>query len=285
MGLMPSIVCQLLLEYCVGHCRLLTAVRDLLCEPVEMCVSPEKVSVIMPAYNAEDFIAQAIESVVGQTHSDWELIIVDDCSTDRTVSIIESHARADRRIVFLQHQQNQGVAATRNRALKVAQGAYIAFLDSDDYWLSHKLERQLGFMGEHGALICCSNYKRVDEQGNELGVVEPPHSIRYQDLLRSNFIGNLTGIYNANELGKVFFKPIAHEDYVAWLSVLKTGHHAYCIPEVLAYYRVYDQSTSSNKFKTISWQWKIYRDEEQLNFFHSLYLMCFYVFYALQKRL
>jgi teichuronic acid biosynthesis glycosyltransferase TuaG len=250
-----------------------------------MCVSLEKtVSVIMPAFNAEDFIAQAMESVVNQTHSDWELIIVDDCSNDRTASIIDSHARDEPRIVFLQQQQNQGVAAARNRALEAAQGEYIAFLDSDDYWLPNKLERQLAIMAEKGALICCSNYMRMDEKGNELGIVEPPRSIHYKDLLKSNFIGNLTGIYKAKELGKVFFKSIAHEDYVAWLTILKSENPAYCIPEVLAFYRVYDQSTSSNKFKTVSWQWKIYREEEQLGFFHSLYLMFFYMYYALQKR-
>jgi glycosyltransferase involved in cell wall biosynthesis len=238
----------------------------------------------MPAYNSEEYITLAIESVVNQTHSDWELIIVDDFSKDRTASIIGGYARKDPRIVFLQQQQNQGVAATRNRALEVAQGEYIAFLDSDDYWRSNKLERQLAFMAEKGALICCSNYARIDEKGNVLGVVEPPRSIHYKDLLKSNFIGNLTGIYKAKELGKVFFKSIGHEDYVAWLTVLKSGNPAYCIPEVLAFYRVYDQSTSSNKFKTINWQWKIYREEEQLNFCHSLYLMFFYMFYALRKR-
>lgn len=244
-----------------------------------------QVSVIMPAYNSEGFIAQAIESVVSQTHFDWELIIVDDCSKDKTTSIIESYAEKEPRIVFLQHHQNQGVAAARNSALGAAQGDYIAFLDSDDYWLPDKLARQLAFMAEKGALICCSNYKRMDETGNELGVVEPPESFHYKDLLKSNFIGNLTGIYNAKELGKVFFKAVAHEDYVAWLTVLKSGYRVHCIPEVLAYYRVYDQSTSSNKFKTIGWQWRIYREEEQLNYFHSLYLMLFYVFYALQKRM
>ena len=210
--------------------------------------------------------------------------MLDDFSKDRTASIIEGYARNEPRIVFLQQQQNQGVAATRNRALEVAQGEYIAFLDSDDYWRSDKLERQLAFMAEKGALICCSNYERIDEKGNKLGVVEPPRSIHYKDLLKSNFIGNLTGMYNAKELGKVFFKTIAHEDYLAWLTVLKSGHQAYCLPEVLACYRVYDQSTSSNKFKTISWQWQIYREEEQLNFCHSLYLMFFYMFYALRKR-
>ena len=125
-----------------------------------------QVSVIMPAYNAEGFIAQAIESVINQTRSDWELIIVDDCSEDRTAAITNSYVQKDPRIVFLQHQQNQGVAAARNSALGVAQGDYIAFLDSDDYWLSNKLEKQLAFMVDRGALICCSNYRRMDEKGN-----------------------------------------------------------------------------------------------------------------------
>jgi glycosyltransferase involved in cell wall biosynthesis len=244
-----------------------------------------QVSVIMPAYNSEGFIVQAIESVISQTHANWELIIVDNCSSDGTASIIESYARDESRIVFIRHQRNKGIAASKNSALKTARGDYIAFLDSDDYWLSNKLEKQLAYMANSGALICCSNYRRIDAEGNELGVVEPPRSMVYKDLLKSNFMGNSTVIYNAKKLGKVFFKAIDYEDYVAWLTLLKSGCRAHCVPEVLAHYRVSDQSMSSNKFKTITWQWRIYREQEQLSCFHSLYLMLFYVFYAVQKRM
>lgn len=242
------------------------------------------VSVIMPAFDSGRYIAQAIDSVVGQSHPGWELIVVDDCSRDDTVSIVESYAHQEPRIVLIRNQQNQGVAATRNRALEAAKGEFVAFLDSDDYWQPDKLEKQLAYMLAEGVLICCSSYTRVDEDGNALGKVTPPGSIRYKDLLKSNFIGNLTGMYNVRALGKVFFKPVPHEDYVAWLTVLKSGHDAYCIRESLACYRVYDQSTSANKFRTIGWQWKIYRNEEHLGFFRSLYLMFFYMYYALKKR-
>ena len=242
------------------------------------------VSVIMPAYNAARFIEQAVESVVAQTYTHWELLIVNDCSTDTTSQMIHQLMAKHSQIRFFDQKINQGVAKTRNIAIDAAAADYIAFLDSDDIWLPNKLEKQLAFMEQHQASVCFSAYQRIDADNNDLNQVKIPAEISYKQLLKSNFIGNLTGIYNVNKLGKCRLEPVKHEDYVAWLKLVKQAGKAYGINEVLARYRVYGQSTSSNKLKTIAWQWKIYRTSQKLNMIQSLYYMSCYAYYAIQKR-
>jgi len=242
------------------------------------------VSIIMPAYNAGRFIRKAITSVVEQTYQNWQLIIVNDCSTDNTVEVAQQFVAQDSRIQLIQQAHNGGVAKARNTALEQAQGDYIAFLDSDDYWLVSKLEKQMSMMSRSDVSICHSYYQRMDEFGHLTNQVKAPDQVSYQELLKSNFIGNLTGLYNAKLLGKFYFKSVKHEDYVNWLALLKTGYDAYCIPEVLAHYRVYSQSTSANKLKAMTWQWNIYRQQEELSLMSSVYYMGYYAYYALMKR-
>ena len=169
-------------------------------------------------------------------------------------------------------------------AIEAARGRYIAFLDSDDLWLPEKLEKQIRFMEEESVLICYSHYQRMNAEGEPMGVVRTPSSVDYLKMLKSNFIGNLTGIYNAAELGKQYFTDFKHEDYVAWLSLIKRAGTARAVPEVLGLYRVYAGSTSANKLRALSWQWRIYRLSESLNFFESCRLMVYYGNYALSKR-
>lgn len=242
------------------------------------------VSIIMPAYNAARFIEQAVESVAAQTYTNWELLIINDCSTDNTSEIICQLMEKYSQIRFFDQKINQGVAKTRNIAIDEAKGEYIAYLDSDDIWLPQKLEKQLAFMEKYQALVCFSAYQRINAESNDLNQVSIPAEITYTGLLKSNFIGNLTGIYNAKKLGKCRLESIKHEDYVAWLKLVKQAGKAYGINEVLARYRVYGESTSSNKLKTIAWQWKIYRRSENLNIFKSLYYMACYAYFAIQKR-
>ena len=242
------------------------------------------VSIIMPAYNAERFIQQAIESVAAQTYPNWELLIVNDCSKDQTKAIVESLMPEYPQIRFFDQPSNQGVAAARNRAIIEAYGEYIAYLDSDDAWRPNKLERQLQSMQEQNASVCYTAYQRIDADNKPLNQVSVPTKIHYDDLLKSNFIGNLTGIYNAKHLDKCFLKPMKHEDYVAWLSLVKKAGHAIGINEILADYRVYGESTSANKFKTIAWQWKIYRQSENLGLIKSIYYMLNYAYFAVKKR-
>lgn len=242
------------------------------------------VSIVMPAHNAERYLDIAIESVLEQTFTNWELLIVNDASTDGTRLKASAWEQRDSRIKLFNLEENGGVAAARNRALEEAQGQYIAFLDSDDTWDKEKLSQQLRFMTDTDTKICYTDYRRVDETGEIMGAVKAPSEVSYNALLKSNFIGNLTGIYDAEKLGKEFLTDFGHEDYVAWLELLKKAGVARGIPIELASYRVYSGSISANKFRAMRWQWRIYRESQGLGRFSSLWYMICYVFYAGLKR-
>lgn len=243
------------------------------------------VSIIMPAYNASRFIGAAIDSVLAQTWPAWELLVVEDCSRDNTLAIARGYADKEARIRVFPQSRNQGVTAARNLALANAKGKYIAFLDSDDLWEPEKLSLQVAFMKNTGASVCYSGYQRIDQNGSKLAKVMPPSQTDYRNLLRGNVIGNLTGIYDAEALGKEPFKAYRHEDYVAWLALVKRAGKAVGISQPLASYRVYDGSISSNKIKTLGWQWRIYRESEQLNSLYSAWLMLHYAARAVFKRI
>jgi teichuronic acid biosynthesis glycosyltransferase TuaG len=243
------------------------------------------VSIIMPAYNAELYIGSAIESILGQSYQNWELLVVNDASSDKTGSIVEKIAEKDPRVTLFTNVTNMGIANSRNLALKNAKGRFIAFLDSDDLWLPEKLTTQLTHMIDKKAAIAYSGYTRINEHGKYLGTVIPPTLVTYDDLLKSNYIGNLTGVYDCQSLGKEYFKNFKHEDYIAWLNLLKRATCAHGIPRELAQYRVYSGSTSSNKFKTLGWQWRIYRESEQLPIVKSCLFMISYIRNALLKRM
>jgi teichuronic acid biosynthesis glycosyltransferase TuaG len=241
------------------------------------------ISVIMPNYNGSKYLSQAIESVINQSFVELELIIVDDCSTDDSVNILQSYALKDPRIFLYLNDTNRGVAYSRNRGISLSTGRYIAFLDSDDFWLPHKLSTQLKIFEKFNCKITYSAYEVVNGSNNILGKVVPPLRLNYSDLLKSNYIGNLTGMFDAFALGKPIILNVGHEDYVLWLNLLKRTDYAYGTQEVLAKYRKLEKSVSSNKIKTIKWQWKIYRDIQNLNLFKSLYLMIHYAFNGVFK--
>jgi teichuronic acid biosynthesis glycosyltransferase TuaG len=243
------------------------------------------VSILMPAYNAERYLSAAIESVLSQTYPQWELLIVNDGSTDGTQAMAERYQQQDPRIKVLNQNVNGGIAKARNRALDEANGRYIAFLDSDDLWIPDKLEKQLAFMTARKVSVSYGAYQRINEQGQHLGSVWPVQQLDYATLLKSNFIGNLTGIYDAEVLGKQYFGEFKHEDYVAWLALVKRAGKAMSINLELGSYRIYTDSTSANKFKAALWQWRIYRHSEHLSIAQSCYLMVHYFYYAVQKRL
>lgn len=248
-------------------------------------MSGNLVSVIMPVYNAANWMRRGVDSVLQQTHSHLELIAVDDGSQDESVAILDAYARADPRVRVHRQPVNDGVAAARNAGIAAAQGDYIAFLDADDWWHSSKLEKQLAGMRETGALISYSAYFRVAEDGRMLGQVTPPGKVSWRDMLASNFIGNLTGVY-ARRLGDVPFRRIGHEDYVFWLEQVRRAGEAIRVAtaEPLAWYLVRDSSLSANKLRAARWQWTIYREVEQLGLLQSTACMLRYVRHALAKR-
>lgn len=243
------------------------------------------VSVIMPVYNADAWLRRAIDSVLVQSHIELELIAVDDGSSDRSLDMLDAYAADDARVHVVRQPSNGGVAAARNAGIATARGDYISFLDADDWWHPAKLERQLTTMRDTGALISYASYWRVAEDGRVLSKVTPPAEVDWQDMLASNFIGNLTGMY-ARRLGDIPFQRIGHEDYVFWLEQIRRAGKAVRVesPEPLAWYLVRERSLSANKLRAASWQWDIYRNVAKLGMMQSAFCMARYVQHAVIKR-
>lgn len=245
---------------------------------------PPLVSVVMPVFNAQDYLCRSIDSVLAQSHAHLELVIVDDCSADRSWQLIAGYA-ADRRVKAIRQARNGGVAAARNAGLAAASGSYVAFLDSDDRWHPRKLEWQLAQMLQTGARVSYGAYDRVTAQGQLLSRVRPRAKVGYADMLKSNHIGHLTGMYHRS-LGAAEFRSVGHEDYVFWLELVRRAGEAVCVAggEPLAWYLVRADSVSANKLKAVRWQWHIYRDIEQLGRLAAARYMLHYVAHAVRKR-
>jgi glycosyltransferase involved in cell wall biosynthesis len=243
------------------------------------------VSVIMPVYNAERTMRKSIESVLHQTMDKLELILIDDASRDGSASIIEGFTRHDPRVKAIRQPANAGVAEARNAGLRAASGTHIALLDSDDWWHPRKLELQLRRMQEDHAMVSYTAYQRVAEDGRMLSRVNPPARVDHRDMLESNHIGNLTGIYDRS-LGDVSFMRMGHEDYVFWLDRVRRAGTAVRVDhdEPLAYYLVRNGSLSANKLRAARWQWRIYRDVEELSLLASAGFMLQYIRHAVAKR-
>ncbi len=248
-------------------------------------MSSDLVSVIMPVYNAEAWLRRAVDSVLQQSHRNLELIVVDDGSADSSAAMLEALACVDSRMRVQRQMVNGGVADARNAGVAMARGDYVAFLDADDWWHPAKLERQLTSLRRSGALISYGEYWRVAEDGRVLSRVTPPARVDWRDMLASNFIGNLTGMY-ARTLGDLPFRRIGHEDYVFWLEQVRRAGHAVRVEsdEPLAWYLVRESSLSANKLRAAGWQWVIYREVEGLGLLRSMLCMLRYVWHALRKR-
>ncbi len=242
------------------------------------------VSVVMPVYNAEATMRRSIESVLEQTFAALELVLVDDGSRDGSAAIIQEYVLVDPRVRSL-HQANAGVAAARNAGIAASRGSHVAFLDSDDWWAPCKLELQLDEMFRRDALVAYAGYQRIAEDGRLLSQVRPPAQVDYRDMLRSNHIGNLTGIYD-RRIGDAEFRRMGHEDYVFWLDRVRRAGIAVCVPsaEPLGFYLVRGGSVSANKLRAAGWQWRIYREVERLSLPRAGWYMLQYVIHALRKR-
>ena len=231
------------------------------------------VSVIMPAYNSSGSLKRSVGSVKAQTVSDWELLIVDDCSSDGTYDAALALSREDRRVRAFCTERNSGPAVARNIALENARGRYAAFLDSDDEWLPEKLERQIAFMRKKNAAFSCTAYDRVDENGNVLNRVTPFEKADYGKVLfYANPVGNSTAMFDRETLGDLRVPEIRkRNDFALWLAALKVTDYVYGMSDCLARYTVRVSSVSSNKRRLIRYQWQLYRQVEHLSLARTLW--------------
>ncbi len=245
------------------------------------------VSVITPAYNAAHFLEEAVKSVQNQTFSDWEMIIVDDCSTDETFSLAQRLAENDQRIKVLRNKKNSGVAATRNKAMDAATGEYIAFLDSDDLWLPQKLERQVKFMAEGQYALTYTNYQKFDSQTGERQskIIRAPATMTSRHIYGNTSIGCLTVMVNRKITGPFHMPLIGHtEDNITWQEILARGYIAHRLDEVLSLYREGNTSLTSSKREAAKQQWHTYREYYNFSIIKSTYYFIQYAFHAIKKH-
>lgn len=247
-------------------------------------LTKDLVSIVMPAYNCENYIGAAIDSVISQTYSTWELIIVDDGSKDKTGKVVENYSLNDARVRYYKFPCNFGAAVARNKAVELSKGQYMAFLDSDDIWFPEKLEKQIKFMKKYNFSFTCTSYNKIDANGAELNqVVEVKSKSNYEDILKRN-LGNSTVIYDSSVLGKFTVPKIKkRNDYVMWLQVIKKAKILYGLTEPLSSHRVRSDSLSKNKLKLVKYHWIVYRKIEKLSLIQSSYLILYWIFNTLLK--
>ncbi|MDM0469396.1 glycosyl transferase [Clostridium perfringens] len=246
----------------------------------------EKISIITASYNAERFIKNTIESVLKQTYQNWEMIIIDDCSSDNTESIVNRYVELDKRIKFYKLEKNSGAAIARNLGINKANGEFIAFLDSDDLWDENKLEKQIEFMKERKIGFSFTGYRLMKENGELLNKeIMVPEKVDYNSLLKNTIIGCLTVMIDKRIIGEFKMPELrAGQDTATWLSILRKGNIAYGYNEILASYRLVNGSISSNKMKALKRTWNIYRNVENLSLYKSIYCFLFYSKNAFLKR-
>lgn len=239
----------------------------------------ERVSVIIPVFKVERFIEQTILSVVNQNYPDIEIVLVDDCSPDRTAAIIKNMQEKYTNIEYYKLDKNSGAAVARNKALDIATGRYVAFLDGDDMWAEGKLEKQMAYMKKHNAAISCTAMDTVDEKGQALGSVRNVREkITYKFLLHNTMIATSTTIIDRNQTGD-FQMPLRRggQDYATWLMLMRNGIVCCGLDEVLSHYRVVSNSLSSNKWKSIRQVWEIQTVNEGINKVSAAINVCFFV--------
>ena len=245
-----------------------------------------EVSIITPTHNS-NYIDETVKSVKDQTFPNWEMIIVDDCSTDKTVERIKPYIEKDKRIKLIKLEKNVGAAEARNIALRLAKGKFIAFLDSDDLWKPEKLKIQYNFMVEKDIAFSFSNYCRITEDGKKvINEIKVPEKINYSGLLRNTIIGTLTVMINREKTGYFEMPNInSSHDFALWLQILKNGFNAYGIQQSLAYYREVASSNTAKKWKAAKDVWVVYRKIEKINSLYSIYFFTNYVLNAIKKRM
>ncbi|WP_303668988.1 glycosyltransferase family 2 protein [Selenomonas ruminantium] len=242
-----------------------------------MCIK-DLVSIITPTYNCGKFIAETIESVQSQTYKKWEMIIVDDYSTDNTKAVVELYQKQDSRIKYYCLDENSGAAVARTKAMELATGQYIAFLDSDDLWMPDKLEKQINFMCDNDYAFTCTAYQHMSEDGQMMEkVLKVIPKTNYNRLLLDCPVGNSTVIYDVSKMGKFKVPNIRkRNDDALWLAMLKKEKYIYGFSEVLMKYRLRNNSISSNKISLLKYTWQLYRDIEELSILTSVWHICWW---------
>lgn len=244
-----------------------------------------EVSIILPVYNGERYINRTITSVLQQTISDFELILIDDGSTDNTRELLYNWARKDSRIQLIENDCNMGVAEVRNKGIALAQGDYVCFIDSDDTWHSDKLERQLTFMKHNDSDFSCTAYAMVNEEGKFIkNRIIPKQSIQLEDLLKENYICCSTVMLKTNIAKQHNMNgAYTHEDYVYWLELLQSGATGTVLNQILTHYRLAQTSRSANKGKAAQGRWQVYRQYLQLGKLQSAWYFLNYALNGIKK--
>lgn len=233
------------------------------------------VSIITPTYNSGNYIRETIQSVINQTYKNWEMIIVDDCSSDDTVQIVEDIQKKEPRIKLFKLEKNSGPAITRNKGIEKAIGKYITFLDADDIWFQDFIQNSIETILSTKVYFVFSSYKRSDENLNFIySDFIVPEKVTYTDILKTNSISCLTAFIDVETLGKKFMPEVyKRQDMGLWLKYLKEIPYALGIKEPKAIYRIRENSLSRKKSNLIKYQWQFYRNVERLSFFNSVYYM------------
>lgn len=264
--------------YIIIYCRL-----ELLDRGEILVKKNNLVSIIMPAYNAINSISQSIDSILEQSYTNWELIVVDDGSSDGTYEFVKSQYGGKDQIKLYRMPQNGGVAKARNKGLEKAKGRYIAFLDTDDTWKSTKLEKQIAFMQEKDCYFSYTSYDMKNSDGS-IRTYQVPPQVDFKSQLKGSKIGTLTVMIDRSKTDQIYMRDIGHEDYVAWMELLKEHGPACGIQESLAIYDNSDSGISSNKFRAAKWQYIIYREVFNFSVFKSLYYFLSYSVNGLKKH-
>lgn len=247
------------------------------------------ISIIVPVYNVEKYIRETMDCVLAQTYPDWELLLVDDCGTDKTVEVIKAYMeeKGDGRIRLISQSSNQGAARTRNRGLAEARGRYIAYLDADDLWVPEKLEKELAFLKEKNAAFVFTGYEFADERGHGTGkIVRVPETLHYRQALSNTTIFTTTVMFDTEKIPKeqLEMPVIKSEDTALWFKVLRSGYIAYGLDENLVKYRRVGKSLSSNKLEALRRIWNLYRKAEGLSVVRSAWHFCFWAVRAVKRR-
>lgn len=247
------------------------------------------VTIVTPSWNSEKYIVDTIKSVQAQTYKNWEMIIVDDCSSDCTVDVVRKIAAKDPRVKILVQEVNSGAAKARTRSMQAGAGRFVAYLDADDIWKSEKLEKQIAFMKKMKCGFSCTSYEVIDDDGNPKNkYIHMLPKVDYVGFLTNNLLQTVGIMVDTSIVNKKYLVMPdlrRRQDAATWLQILKAGFKCYGLDEILAEYRRAENSLSSNKLKAVKGIWSLYREVEHLSLPFSIYCFVRYAFLAIWKRI